>query len=82
MSEFEEILRNHPNLLLRLVYIADLGELEVYGDVNVDAYAAMLEEAEALGDPEDPMYSVAQRVREKDETGMDELLVQMAEVEF
>jgi len=82
MSEFEDVLKNHPDLLLRLVYIADLAELDVYGDVTVDAYAAMLEEAEAMGDTEDLMYAVAQRVREKDQTGLDELLVQIAEVQF
>lgn len=82
MSEYEEILRNHPNILIRLVYIAGLADLDIYGDVNVDSYAAMLEEAASFEDPEDLMYLVSQRVKQRDPRALDELLVQIEDIEF
>ncbi len=82
MSDFEQILSDNPNLLIRLVYIAGLADLEMYGDVTVDSYAAVLEEAEANGEANDLLYAVARRVREEDEQGLDELLVQMEELQF
>jgi hypothetical protein len=80
MSEYEEILRNHPELLLRLVYIADLFDLDIYGDVQVDSYAAMLEEAASFDDPDDLMYQVSQCVKQRDPAAIDELLVQIEEI--
>ncbi len=80
MSEYEEILKEQPELLLRLVYIADLADLDIYGDVQVDSYAALLEEAASLGEPDDLMYQVAKGVQSRDPAALDELLVQIDEL--